>query len=258
MKFFIHKKIEEIIVYNEQLPEIIGNLVDGIEIVITEPFFPQTQSFYSDKIKKIADFCMNRDVSVHLPFYDLNLGSIDRNISEYSLRSMVQGIDIASSLGAKIAVAHLGYNVLSSKSSTAKWFERFAAMKCELEKYATDKGVTVVWENTYEKDMSLFDEMIKVHPDTKLCLDIGHCNCFAEFSAIEFLERYKERVIHIHLHDNDGIEDSHLAPGKGNIDFTPIMEKIGAYPVQNAVFELDFDKFTDSVDYISEIFLKRK
>jgi len=256
MKFFIHKKVEDIIVHNMQMPKIIGDLVDGIEVVITEPFFPQND--YSDKIGKISDFCMNRDVSVHLPFYDLNLGSIDRNISEYSLNSMVQGIDIASSLSAKIAVAHLGYNVLSSKSSTAKWFERFAAMKNELEKYAAGKGVTVVWENTYEKDMSLFDEIIKVHPDTKLCLDIGHCNCFAGFSAVEFLERYKERVIHIHIHDNDGIEDSHLAPGKGNIDFATLMEKIRAYPVRNAVFELDFDKFMDSVDQISEIFLKRK
>ncbi|HPA56953.1 MAG TPA: sugar phosphate isomerase/epimerase family protein [bacterium] len=256
MKFFIHKKVEDIIVHNMQIPEIIGNIVDGIEVVITEPFFFRNDC--SEKIRKISDFCMNMDVSVHLPFYDLNLGSVDRNISEYSFRSMVQGIDIASGVGAEIAVAHLGYNVLSSKSSTAKWFERFAVMKGELEKHAADKGVTVVWENTYEKEMAVFDEMIKVHPGTKFCLDIGHCNCFAGFSAVEFIERYKERVMHIHLHDNDGIEDSHLAPGKGNIDFLPIMEKIMAYHVRNAVFELDFDKFTDSVDHISEIFLKKR
>jgi len=254
MKFFIHKKIEDIIIHNAELPEIITNSVDGIEIVITEPFFLHESSSGSEKVKKISRFCTNKDISVHLPFYDLNLGSMDRNISEYSFKSMVQGIEIAQSLGAEIAVAHLGYNVLSSKSSTAKWFDRFIEKKVLFEKQAYEKGVTVVWENTYERDFFLFDEMIKFNPDTKFCLDIGHCNCFAGFSAVEFLERYKDSVIHLHIHDNGGVEDSHLAPGEGNIDFDKIMKKMNKSSIKTAVFELDFEKFNESVSDIKRIF----
>ena len=57
MKFFIHKKAEDIIIHNMQLPEIIGNLVEGIEVVLTEPFL-----FHNDcsaKIKKISDLTMS-------------------------------------------------------------------------------------------------------------------------------------------------------------------------------------------------------
>lgn len=254
MKFYIHKKIEDIIVHNAELPEIIANSVDGIEVVITEPFFFRNGHSYHEKIKKISDFCMNKDISIHLPFYDLNLGSIDRNIADYSFNVMLRGIDLAGFTGAKIAVAHLGYNVLISKSATAKWFDRFIEKKALLEKHAYEKGVTVVWENTYERDFSLFDEMIKVNPDTKLCLDIGHCNCFAGFSAVEFLERYKESVIHLHIHDNGGVEDSHLAPGKGNIDFGIIMDAVGKSSIKTAVFELDFEKFIESAGDIKRIF----
>lgn len=254
MKFYIHKKIEEIILKETELPKLIDDLVSGIELVLTEPFFFADLSSDSDGLKKILKFCNSKETSIHLPFYDLNLGSVDRNISDYSLKSMMRGLDIAELVGAKVAVAHLGYNTLFSKSSAKKWFKKFITKKEELEEYAQKKGVTIVWENTYEKDFFLFDEIVRLHPETKFCLDIGHCNCFADFTADEFLEKYKDSVIHLHIHDNLGTEDSHLAPGKGNIDFAEIMASVGRSSVKTGVFEIDFKKFIESADIIRKIF----
>ena len=148
MKFYIHKKIEEIVFLKAEMPELISGMVEGVELVVSEPFCLQPVLADTEKIKQLLQFCRSKDISIHLPFYDLNLGSIDRNIADYSLNVMLRGIDLAGFTGAKIAVAHLGYNVLISKSATAKWFDRFIEKKVLLEKYAYDKGVTVVWENT--------------------------------------------------------------------------------------------------------------
>jgi sugar phosphate isomerase/epimerase len=52
-------------------------------------------------------------------------------------------------------------------------------------------------------------------------LDVGHANlnhCLAGF--LEW------PISHVHLHDNTGKEDTHLAVGKGEIDFVPVMEAI--------------------------------
>ncbi len=38
----------------------------------------------------------------------------------------------------------------------------------------------------------------------------------------------KDRIRSTHMHDNDGISDSHLFPGKGTIDWGKAMELLGS------------------------------
>jgi sugar phosphate isomerase/epimerase len=62
-----------------------------------------------------------------------------------------------------------------------------------------------------------------------LCFDIGHTNILrpAEREAeLEFFERHVGRVCHCHVHDNNGVRDEHLAPGKGRIDFVPVLRML--------------------------------
>ncbi len=59
-----------------------------------------------------------------------------------------------------------------------------------------------------------------------LCYDLGHTNILrpAERAAEqEFFRRHLARVCHCHVHDNNGVRDEHLAPGKGRIDFVPLL-----------------------------------
>ena len=55
-----------------------------------------------------------------------------------------------------------------------------------------------------------------------MVLDIGHahtCGTLQDFLA-------HPALTHVHLHDNSGEGDEHLALGKGRIDLMPVLQKI--------------------------------
>jgi sugar phosphate isomerase/epimerase len=64
--------------------------------------------------------------------------------------------------------------------------------------------------------------------------DVGHA-AIQEALGIcnhrELLTAYSDRLAGIHLHDVRGLED-HLAPGKGMVDFAPIMDTIPAHAIK--------------------------
>lgn len=49
------------------------------------------------------------------------------------------------------------------------------------------------------------------------CYDVGHRHCLTP--DIDYLALYGDRLIALHLHDNDGTVDSHLLPFDGSIDW---------------------------------------
>jgi len=65
----------------------------------------------------------------------------------------------------------------------------------------------------------------------QLTLDIGHAQLLTQVNrSHEFLDRFPERIKHIHLHDNRGgrshLDDVHLPPGEGIIQFDSIFRKL--------------------------------
>lgn len=95
---------------------------------------------------------------------------------------------------------------------------------------ATDRGVLICLENLSETASHLsaaFDALPSLH----LTLDLGHTQLLTEVNtSYEIIERYPERIGHVHLHDNRGghsaMDDLHLLPGEGIIDFEKIFGKL--------------------------------
>jgi len=56
-----------------------------------------------------------------------------------------------------------------------------------------------------------------------VCLDTGHINAFSRLPVKRWWEVLGERVIALHLHDNDGLSDDHLPPGNGIFDFPALV-----------------------------------
>ena len=52
------------------------------------------------------------------------------------------------------------------------------------------------------------------------CWDTGHGSCFTP--AYDFIEKYRDRFVCMHLDDNDKIEDNHLMPYDGAADWDKI------------------------------------
>lgn len=61
-----------------------------------------------------------------------------------------------------------------------------------------------------------------------VCLDIGHAEIRKEpqSSAVQIIDTLKDKIQCLHIHDNNHVDDEHLFPGNGKIDFYSILEAL--------------------------------
>ena len=67
------------------------------------------------------------------------------------------------------------------------------------------------------------------------CLDVGHHNVFADEPLEKWIDAFGEKIMEVHLHDNDGKEDSHWAIGTGNVDFSGLFQRIRTKGLQPTI-----------------------
>ncbi len=88
----------------------------------------------------------------------------------------------------------------------------------ELEPFARERNVRLALENgSFEAISKLLSEY-----DPKylgLCYDCGHGNIRKEKDGLDQLESLKDRLISVHLHDNDGTGDQHKILFTGTVDW---------------------------------------
>ena len=86
----------------------------------------------------------------------------------------------------------------------------------ELEPFARERNVRIAIENgSFEAIRRLLSEYSPEY--IGLCYDSGHGNMGAD--GLENLESLKDRLISVHLHDNDGASDQHKLLFSGTVDW---------------------------------------
>lgn len=65
------------------------------------------------------------------------------------------------------------------------------------------------------------------------CFDSGHCNVFAP--EHDLLTQYGDKLMALHLHDNDGVDDWHSLPFSGNINWNEIAGKLSRIPYNGTI-----------------------
>lgn len=81
-------------------------------------------------------------------------------------------------------------------------------------------------------------DIVHRHPRERVgvCLDLGHANI--QENALNALRTAADRLIHIHAHDNHGVEDDHLVFGHGSIRWDAVFAALreirfdGAFTVE--------------------------
>lgn len=61
-------------------------------------------------------------------------------------------------------------------------------------------------------------------PSVSLALDIGHANMTG--NTERYLETFRDRLGHVHVHDNDETSDSHSPPGIGTVCWEAVFERL--------------------------------
>jgi sugar phosphate isomerase/epimerase len=90
--------------------------------------------------------------------------------------------------------------------------------------YAQSIGVRVAFENTKIKG---YQEYVLKHLNLEnvgICLDSGHLH--AHFHDELDFSLFDHKIFCVHLHDNFGVEDEHLIPFDGNLDWHWLMNQL--------------------------------
>lgn len=159
--------------------------------------------------------------TIHGPFMDLNPGSVDRAIRETTRQRVVQTLEVAAVVKARVVVFHPGYSRLSYGSAVAAWVANTVDFWQQQIPCIRQTGCLVALENIFEEEPTTLFQVLE-QLDRSLfghCFDSGHFNMFSTVSLDEWFRVLGSRVVESHLHDNHGQADEHLPVGEGEIDF---------------------------------------
>lgn len=159
---------------------------------------------------------------IHGPIYDLNPGSLDAYIRQVSQERIKQTVSLCEKLNIRHIVFHHGFHHIYYKTHREKWLENSFGVWQPAAEYCLRKNISLAIENSLDPEPSIILELIEGinSPNFRACFDIGHFNAFGQKSPLEIFALYPpEYISEIHLSDNLGDFDTHLALGKGNIDF---------------------------------------
>jgi sugar phosphate isomerase/epimerase len=207
-------------------------LIDG---VVNQGFHPEFRMTRADHLARMgeADFTRIREhlrahsqkTFTHGPFFGLDIASLDRCLSEYSADCLLVGLQATNALGGKVMVIHTGYMPQFSRGGRRHWFRNWKERMPRIVERAMELGVTLALENTWDDRPEVLLHLAELLPagGVKFCFDTGHVNVFSRLSVGRWWEAIGDRVVAIHLHDNDGLSDDHLAPGRGTFDFSSLI-----------------------------------
>jgi sugar phosphate isomerase/epimerase len=170
-------------------------------------------------------------LTLHAPFMDLNPGAMDTMVRSVTQVRFRQFLSVAAILKPRAAVFHGAYDRWRYNGRKDIWLENGIDTWRKVMDTATKIGLRVAVENVFDEEpealQMLFEKIDS--PDFGFCFDIGHLNLFSRVAMEQWFESLGRRLVEVHLHDNDGQEDSHWAPGRGNIDFDKFFGLMNAH-----------------------------
>jgi sugar phosphate isomerase/epimerase len=135
-------------------------------------------------------------------------------VRQAALDELRRCLDVAHLLGAPFCTTHfLGW---PSFLEEEQGYEFYRQAYLILLKHGDEQGVAVTLENSPHNrhQLKYFREIFFRLPGLKLTFDIGHGNIqTARSMTRDYLFALRDRLVHIHMSDNDGSDDDHLPFG---------------------------------------------
>jgi sugar phosphate isomerase/epimerase len=161
-------------------------------------------------------------VTLHGPFSDLSPGSIDQMIRSVTRKRFEQLLEVVPLFRPISVVCHAGYECKRYGYLYEEWFRLSVEMWRWFAEEVNRRGSRLMLENVYEagpEDLApLFEELRP--QNVGFCFDTGHQSAFSRSSLESWLGGLGPNLAQVHLHDNCGDQDQHLALGHGRIDFS--------------------------------------
>ena len=89
--------------------------------------------------------------------------------------------------------------------------------------------------------------------DLGLTLDVAHAH--TGHQALEFIEMFSDKIVHVHVSDNEGKYDSHLGIGHGNIDWKAIADALKRIKYKGLIMLESIEHVGESLQTMRQIFI---
>ena len=190
----------------------------GFECVMTsaDPRFSEQNGTIKKQIKLFKKYGLALS-SLHMRYKTNELPEFWKvsKIGDRIESDLVKDVKLAAKFGFNCVVVHLLGNFNEIGTS------RLARVLEVCRKYDTPLAIeNIDDQDTFLQTMHYFEN----HPYVKMCYDSGHNHCFDP--DFDYLTKFKDKIICLHLHDNLGIADDHTLNKYGNIDWDKLAQKL--------------------------------
>jgi len=209
------------------LPLIIKERINpeiGLDCFVLDRY---TRSDFTDTAKRIKD--QGLSVTFHAPFFDLRPGALDRKVRNVTRERLEQVFDLVPLFGPKSVVCHAAFDEKYYLSKEEEWFENSRETWRHLLAIAGEMDTTIAIENVYEKDSRYLKRLLETFTQDRrifFCFDTGHFNAFSTTSLDSWMDELGSSIGQVHLHDNRGEKDEHLAVGEGTFPFSEFFQHL--------------------------------
>ena len=192
----------------------------------------------------------------HTP-WGWNVGNPYPKIREATVRQVIDVIDFAERVEARLVTVHMHTHFgLFDKKELIRCMAEGVTALCDR---AEQTGMAVTVENVDQspEEMRRFFDL---EPRARLHLDVGHANllCANGANIYHFIDQFKDRLQHVHVHDNRGGFDQHgdlhLALGMGNIDWPKVVKALKTAGYEKTVTFEVFGKNRQYLEYSKDLF----
>lgn len=154
----------------------------------------------------------------------------------FDLDTLYHEMDLCAHVGADPLVCHPRTFGVDIGTWAPRWDRRLSeeevARIAEILRQASARSLRLALENGPPDLLAEVLERMADHPTRAslgICIDTGHANMHSRLyrsPAAEFIRRFSDRLIHVHVHDNHGAEDDHLMPGEGTTDWCDVFREL--------------------------------
>jgi sugar phosphate isomerase/epimerase len=161
-------------------------------------------------------------------------------------------IDVAAELGSRCVSIWSGITPPGSNKHDS--METLVRILAPVLQHADDRNVDIGFEpepgmlidttGRFERLMHLIDS-----PRLKMTMDIGHLYCMSEVPIAEYLDRWQDHIINVHIEDMVSDKHEHLMFGDGQIHFPPVIEALHQIGYQDGIY-VELSRHSHAADRI--------
>jgi len=201
---------------------------DYFELTVEAPAATPEKILKDRKVILDALHSYNFGVLSHYPWY-FSVAHPYENVQKSINEEFGRAFAAAASLGAKKATIHTEWmppGIQERPVMVAKTIENVK----KLHKSASEHGLELLIENFGHSSFSIKDfKVLFSELGISMTFDVGHAAKHDGEGVDNYLQEFRKRIRHVHLHDNNKKEDQHLPLGAGRIDMAHVVKELKSF-----------------------------